>query len=125
MVDNNITFCANKNCKDMNCIRNCNGVKLDKYSNFAMFTECEKWDDAGAEYMIVHFETGIERPEILGSGSQRSNVVSTTDEDEAMRLFKTGGRNYLIKITDTKTKHIVEEWDDKLQKWRIYYAWLN
>lgn len=83
-------------------------------------------DKIGSEnYMIVHFETGVERPEILGSGSQRSNVVSTTDEDEAMRLFKTGGRNYLIKITDTKTKHIIEEWDDKSQKWRIYYAWLN
>ena len=57
MVDNNIAFCANKNCKDTNCIRNCNGVKLDKYNSFAMYTDCEKWDDEGAEWLTSQLES--------------------------------------------------------------------
>ena len=57
MVNRDTTFCANKNCKDKNCIRNCNVVKRDSQYSGAMFTECEKWDDAGARWLTSQLES--------------------------------------------------------------------
>lgn len=73
--------------------------------------------------MIVnrtYYETGIETPEILGSGSQFSNVVTTANEEEAFRAYRTGGRNYLYRITHVPGKHHVIEWWSEWEKcWRI------
>lgn len=67
--------------------------------------------------MSVYYETGIEEPEIMGSGSQRSCIITTGNEEEAKVLFKIGGRNYLQKITTIPGKRVIEEWDAKSQKW--------
>lgn len=67
--------------------------------------------------MSVYYETGIEEPEIMGSGSQRSCIVTTSNEEEAKAIFKIGGRNYLQKITTIPGKRVIEEWDAKSQKW--------
>ena len=47
----------------------------------------------------TYYETGIETPEILGSGSSFSSVNTTTDENEAFQAYRSGNRNYLLKIT--------------------------
>ena len=46
-----ITFCANKKCKDKECLRNQNNYDLSpaKIGNrpisIALFTECEHWEE--------------------------------------------------------------------------------
>lgn len=68
----------------------------------------------------VYYETGIEIPEILGSGSQFSSVVTTTNEEDAFRAYRTGGRNYLYRITHTTGEPRVIEWWSEWEKcWRI------
>lgn len=50
--NDDITFCANKNCKDESCYRNPKNIKyIDIPHSFALFTECEAWDDKGAEWL--------------------------------------------------------------------------
>lgn len=66
---------------------------------------------------MVYYETGIERPEILGSGSQFSSVITTPDEKEARAAFATGSRNYLIRVTITNGKRTIDEWDAELKEW--------
>ena len=67
--------------------------------------------------MGVYYETGIEEPEVMGSGSHHWNMVTTQDEDEAKHLFKIGGRNYLWKVTTIRGKRVMEEWEPKTEKW--------
>lgn len=67
--------------------------------------------------MSVYYETGIEEPEILGSGSHFWNTVTTRYEEEAKELFGIGGRNYLWKVTNIPGKRVVEEWEPKTKKW--------
>ena len=43
------------------------------------------------------YETGIEIPEILGSGSSFSNVFKTKDEKKALEESHQKGRNYLVR----------------------------
>ena len=43
------------------------------------------------------YETGIEIPEILGSGSSFSNVFKTKDEEKAFEESHQKGRNYLVR----------------------------
>lgn len=47
----------------------------------------------------TYYETGIETPEILGSGSSFSSVITTIDENEAFQAYRSGGRNYLLRAT--------------------------
>lgn len=42
MPSEDITFCANRNCCDMNCYRNPKHIKLDIPHSFALFDKCEK-----------------------------------------------------------------------------------
>lgn len=47
-----ITFCANKKCGDVNCQRNPKNIKhIDIPHSFALFTQCEKWWGRGAEWL--------------------------------------------------------------------------
>lgn len=72
------------------------------------------------EFAKIYYETGIEEPEILGSGSQFSSVVTTTNEEDAFRAYRAGGRNYLYRITYTTGEPRVIEWWSELEKcWRI------
>ena len=68
----------------------------------------------------VYYETGIETPEILGSGSSFSNVVTTIDESEAFREYRKGLRNYLLKVTHgIGEPRKIEWWDEEQGCWRI------
>lgn len=68
----------------------------------------------------VLYETGIEEPEILGSGSTYSNVVYSPDEERAFEEFHHCGRNYLHRITYRKKSPYTttEWWDEDLKCWR-------
>ena len=68
----------------------------------------------------VLYETGIEEPEILGSGSTYSNVVYFPDEERAFEEFHHCGRNYLHRITYRKKSPYTttEWWDEDLKCWR-------
>lgn len=56
-VSDDITFCANKECKDKSCYRNPKHIMHDDIPHsFAMFTECEKWDDKGAEWLTKQMD---------------------------------------------------------------------
>ena len=62
----------------------------------------------------VLYETGIEEPEILGSGSTYSNVVCFPDEERAFEEFHHCGRNYLHRITyRKKSPYTTTEWWDE------------
>lgn len=66
-----------------------------------------------------YFETGIEEPEILGSGSRFTSVVTTTSEEEALRAYRTGGRNYLYRITYATGKpRVIERWNEDDKCWK-------
>lgn len=58
----------------------------------------------------TYYETGIETPEILGSGSSFSSVITTLDENEAFQAYRSGGRNYLPRM--------IERWDKEQECWR-------
>ena len=67
----------------------------------------------------IYYETSIETSEILGSGSQFSSVVTTTDKEGAVNAYRTGGRNYLHRITLNPGKpRIVEWWSEWEKCWR-------
>lgn len=69
--------------------------------------------------MKVYYETGVETPEIFGSGSQFSNIMRTASEEDAFRAYYTGGRNYLCKITFCPDKHrVIEWWNEREKCWR-------
>ena len=52
-----ITFCANKKCKDLKCYRNPKNIKHhDIPHSFALFTQCEKWNDKGAEWITKQMD---------------------------------------------------------------------
>lgn len=56
MPNEDITFCANKNCGDMKCYRNPKHIKLPIPHSFALFTQCEKWTDKGAEWLTKQMD---------------------------------------------------------------------
>ena len=56
MTNEDITFCANKNCSYLECIRNPKNIKLPIPHSFAMFTECSKWNDNGAKWLFENTE---------------------------------------------------------------------
>ena len=56
MSSDDITFCANRNCCDMNCYRNPKHIKLDILHSFALFPKCEKWNKSGAQWLTEQLE---------------------------------------------------------------------
>ena len=66
--------------------------------------------------MILIYETGLEEPEILGSGSNYKNVTYRRSFEEIMELYKPPLRNYLIRYTysdDPNVPHKTEVWNDE------------
>jgi hypothetical protein len=66
----------------------------------------------------AYYETGIEAPEIVGSGSSFSNVVVTTNEREAFQAYH-DGRNYLLRVTYNAGQRSIEWWDEEQKCWRV------
>lgn len=67
----------------------------------------------------TYYETGIETPEILGSGSSFSSVITTLDENEAFQAYRSGGRNYLLRATyNIDRPRMIERWDKEQECWR-------
>lgn len=58
------------------------------------------------EWTTIRYETGIEEPEILGSGTNRYNVFTSRSKEEAIEMSKIGGRNYLRRYTKTVIEEI-------------------
>lgn len=56
MASEDITFCANKNCGDMKCYRNQKHIELLIPHSFALFTQCAKWTDEGAEWLTKQMD---------------------------------------------------------------------
>ena len=57
------------------------------------------------------YETGIESPEILGSGSSFSSVATISNEDDAKEAYKKGGRNYLLRYKYDNARKIIQYWN--------------
>lgn len=52
-----ITFCANKKCDDVECCRNPKNIKhIDIPHSFALYTHCLKWDDEGSEWLTKQMD---------------------------------------------------------------------
>lgn len=67
----------------------------------------------------IYYETGVEDPEILGSGSSYSNVVRIINEVEAFKAYRQCGSNYLLKIIlDTGAPRKIEWCDDEQKCFR-------
>ena len=67
----------------------------------------------------TYYETGIETPEILGSGSSFSSVIATTDENEAFQAYRSGNRNCLLRATYSIDRpRMIERWDEEQGCWR-------
>lgn len=67
----------------------------------------------------TYYEAGIETPEILGSGSSFSSIITTTDENEAFQAYRSGNRNYLLRVIfDIDSSRKVERWDEEQGRWR-------
>lgn len=63
------------------------------------------------------YETGREEPEILGSGSHLYNVVKTKDKEEAFRLSKECGRNYISRYRKVNGEKIHQWYDPYSKTW--------
>lgn len=48
-MSEDITFCANHNCNDMDCMRNPKHIKLPIWHSFSLFPKCPKWSNKGSE----------------------------------------------------------------------------
>lgn len=68
---------------------------------------------------MTYYETGVETPEILGSGSSFSGVITTSDENEAFQTYRSGCRNYLLRVTcSIDGPRRVERWDEEQKCWK-------
>lgn len=77
------------------------------------------WTMISEKMSKTYYETGIETPEILGSGSSFSSVITTLDENEAFQAYRSGGRNYLLRVTYSIDRpRMIERWDKEQECWR-------
>ena len=51
MPSEDITFCANRKCRDTKCERNSRRIRLPILHSFALFRDCPKWDENGAKWL--------------------------------------------------------------------------
>lgn len=58
------------------------------------------------------YETGHEEPEIMGSGSKKSNIFHTKDEKSALKEASSNNRNYLIRYKKRNGRKEVIQWYD-------------
>ena len=78
------------------------------------FKNIEKVDiDANNPWI---YETGKEEPEILGSGSTYYNVITTKDEQKALKEAFDGYRNYLVRYKKKDGVIVAHQWYDSYSK---------
>lgn len=65
----------------------------------------------------IIYEIGIEKPEVLGSGSQVSHVERLLDKDAAFGAYRHGRYTYLKRITSHDGTRLTEWWDDEKSTW--------
>lgn len=65
----------------------------------------------------IIYEIGIEKPEVLGSGSQISHVERFADKDAAFGAYRHGRYTYLKRITSHDGTRLTEWWDDEKSTW--------
>ena len=65
----------------------------------------------------IIYEIGIEKPEVLGSGSQVSHVERFLDKDAACGAYRHGRSTYLKRITSHDGTRLTEWWDDEKSTW--------
>ena len=65
----------------------------------------------------IIYEIGIEKSEVLGSGSQVSHVERFLDKDAAFGAYRHGRYNYLKRITSYDGIRFTEWWDDEKSVW--------
>ena len=47
-----ITFCANKKCRNKSCKRNMKNAKsINRPHSFSLFTQCPNWSDEGGKWL--------------------------------------------------------------------------
>ena len=56
MASEDITFCANRGCKDMKCERNPKNIRLPIPHSFALFPNCPKWKPGNAKWLTDQLE---------------------------------------------------------------------
>ena len=56
MASEDITFCSNVGCPDMNCERNPKLIRLPIPHSFAMFASCPKWKPGNARWLTKQLE---------------------------------------------------------------------
>lgn len=77
------------------------------------------WTIISEKMSKTYYETGIETPEILGSGSSFSSIITTPDKNEAFQAYRSGNRNYLLRVTyDIDRPRKVERWDEEEKCWK-------
>ena len=62
------------------------------------------------------YETGRSESEILGSGSQYFDVITTRNEEDAFKYFYDKGRTYLIRYKYDENKNKITEWYEWVSK---------
>lgn len=67
--------------------------------------------------MHIYYETGVETPNILESGSAYEKVEKTADEATAFKLYAERGRNYLRKVMVYSGHRKTYTWDPDLKEW--------
>lgn len=65
----------------------------------------------------IIYEIGIEKPEVLGSGSQVSHVERFLDKDAAFGAYRHGRYTYLKRITSHDGIRLTEWWDEEKSTW--------
>lgn len=74
--------------------------------------------EAESQKKVICYQTGIEIPEILGSGSALENVFTTTDETMAFMMFNKDGRNYLSRTVKRDGHLHTEYYDTTTHTWK-------
>ena len=67
--------------------------------------------------MFVVFETGVETPNILESGSSYDKMYRTSCEIDAFRAYGEHGRNYLKKIVVYEGHRKTFTWNPESRTW--------
>ena len=63
------------------------------------------------------YETGVEDPNILGSGSSYYNVIHPATEAEAIEAYKNGHRNYLQRSRRENGHTVIEFYEEEQNRW--------
>ncbi len=73
-------------------------------------------DKRNYENVNWRYTVSLETPEIFGSGSTYSRVVTTMNEDDAFALFA-DGRNRIDRMARVDGKLVTQAYDDICERW--------